>query len=104
MDGILEELLRLEDVKHHALIDIDPAAYERSVRAQLDLADDPRISIEARSGSDKLLAFSKLARLNAGLYQSLLSTAPWLIAANKSYTGHGRIAETSVTRSFSAEA
>ena len=71
MDGILEELLRLEDRKRLALIDLNAALYEDSVREQARLIEDPGISAEARSWPDKLLTFSKLARLNADLYANL---------------------------------
>jgi len=35
MDGLVEELLRLESAKHKALVEIDASAYDASVRAQL---------------------------------------------------------------------
>jgi hypothetical protein len=103
MDGIVDELLRLEDVKHHALIGLDSAMYDRSVREQAILLEDSRLSAEARQASDKLLAFSKLASLNSNLYQNLLTTTPW-VANAAAYTGTGRISTTSIVpRSFSAE-
>jgi hypothetical protein len=103
MDGILDELLRLEDAKHHALIGLDPAKYDRSVREQAVLLEDNRLSSEARRASDKLLAFSKLASLNSNLYQNLLTTTPWL-ANSGAYTGTGHLSTTTAPRSFSAEA
>ena len=103
MDGILDQLLRLEDAKHHALIGLDSATYDRSVRAQVALLDDNRLSAEARKDSDKLLAFSKLANLNSNLYQNLLMTAPW-VANPRAYTGTGHFSTTAAPRSFSAEA
>jgi hypothetical protein len=103
MDGIVDELLRLEDAKHHALIGLDPATYDRSVREQAALLEDNRLSGEARKASDKLLAFSKLASLNSNLYQNLLTTTPWL-AGPDAYTGSGRMSTTAASRSFSAEA
>jgi len=103
MDGILDELLRLEDAKHHALIGLDSAMYDRSVREQAVLIEDSRLSSEARKASDKLLAFSKLASLNSNLYQNLLTTTPWL-ANPRAYTGSGRLSTTTAPRSFSAEA
>ena len=104
MDGILEELLRLEDAKHHALVGLDSAVYEDSVRKQVRLLDDPGISAAARLGSDKLLAFSKIASINTSLYENLLATTPWIVAPSRSYTGRGHIAEPPSTRGFSAEA
>jgi hypothetical protein len=103
MDGILDELLRLEDAKHRALIGLDSAMYDRSVREQAVLLEDSRLSSEARKASDKLLAFSKLASLNSNLYQNLLTTTPWL-ANPGAYTGAGRLSATTAPRSFSAEA
>jgi hypothetical protein len=103
MDGILDELLRLEGAKHHALIGLDSATYDRSVRAQVALLDDNRLSSEARKASDKLLAFSKLASLNSNLYQNLLTTAPWVVNP-RAYTGTGHFSTTTAERSFSAEA
>jgi hypothetical protein len=103
MDGILDELLRLEDAKHQALIGLDPAAYDRSVQEQTLLLDDNRLSAEARRASDKLLAFSKLASLNTSLYQNLLSTTPWL-ANSRGYSGAGHLMTTATPRRFTAEA
>lgn len=102
MDGILDELLRLEDAKHHALIVLDSATYDRSVREQTALLEDSRLSAEASKASDKLLAFSKLASLNTNLYQNLLTTTPWL-ATPRAYTGSGRMASAPAPRSFSAQ-
>ena len=106
MDGIVDELLRLEDAKHQALIGLDAATYDRSVREQTALIEDTRLSAEARKASDKLLAFSKLANLNTHLFQNLLTVTPWL-ADSRGYTGAGRLAMTVVPRnssSFSVEA
>ena len=103
MDGILDELLRLEDAKHRALIGFDPEIYDRSVREQAALVEDTRLSAEARKASDKLLTFSKLARLNSSLYQNLLTTTPWLAIA-RAYNGSGQMSMTTAQRSFSAEA
>jgi len=103
MDGIIDELLRLEDAKHHALIRLDPAIYDRAVREQTALLQDTRLTAEARKGSDKLVAFSKLASLNSSLYQNLLTITPW-VANPRAYTGNGQISMTTAPRSFSAEA
>ena|ERR1700704_5421915 len=104
MDGIFEELLRLEGAKHAALIHLDAESYEASVQKQVQLIDDPGISAAARNGSDKLLAFSKLANINTSLYENLLATAPWITVGSRSYTGQGHISEPAVARGFSAEA
>jgi hypothetical protein len=103
MDGILEELLRLEGAKNRALIDLTPEVYEASVQKQVSLIDDPGISEAARTGADKLLAFSKLNNFNTSLYENLMATAPWIAAANRSYTGQGQIADLDATHAFSAE-
>ena len=68
MDGILEELLRLEDAKHHALLNADEVAYDDYVCEQIRLLDDPQISTESRWSPSKLLEFSKRVNVNASLY------------------------------------
>jgi hypothetical protein len=103
MDGIVDELLRLEDAKHQALIGLDAAAYDRSVQEQTALLEDSRLSSEARKASDKLLAFSKLASLNISLYQNLFTTTPWL-AQTRGYSGAGRLMNSAAPRRFAAEA
>jgi len=103
MDGILKELLRLEGAKNRALIDLDPAAYEDSVQKQIGLINDPGIPEAARSDKDTLVAISKLSSFNTTLYENLLATAPWILAASRSYTGQGQIADPAVTHAFSAE-
>jgi hypothetical protein len=103
MDGILEELLRLEGVKNRALIDLDPAAYEDSVQRQIGLINDPGISEAARTGKETLAAISKLSNFNTSLFENLLATAPWILAASRSYTGQGQIEDPAATHAFSAE-
>ena len=103
MDGILEELLRLEGVKNRALIDLDPAAYEDSVQKQIVLINDPGLMEAARTGKETLAAISKLSNFNTTLYENLLATAPWILAASRSYTGHGQIEDPAATHAFSAE-
>ena len=103
MDGILEELLRLEDAKHRALISLDSEVYEDSVQKQVRLLDDPAISTATRTDTEKLLAFSKLAGSNRILYENILATAPWNVAPIRRYTGQGQIVEPS-EHGFSAEA
>src|SRR4051812_36141462 len=103
MDGILEELLRLEGVKNRALIDLDPAAYEDSVQKQIGLINDPGISEAARTGKETLAAISKLSNFNTSLYENLLATAPWILGASRNYTGQGRIEDHAATHAFSAE-
>jgi hypothetical protein len=101
MDGILEELLRLEDAKHKALISCDASIYDSCVREQARLIELPGIPREARSSVDKLLAFSKLASLNASLYFNLISTLT--ASPSQSYNGTGRIADAAAARRVLAE-
>ena len=75
MDGILEELLRLEGAKNHALIDLDSEVYEDSVQKQIGLINDPGLPEAARSDKDTLVAISKLSSFNTTLYENLLATA-----------------------------
>ena len=103
MDGILEELLRLEGVKNRALIDLDPAVYEETIQKQIVLIHDPGISEAARTGKETLLAISKLSNFNTTLYENLLATAPWILAASRSYTGQGHVEDPAATHAFSAE-
>ena len=103
MDGILEELLRLEGVKNRALIDLDAAVYEDSVQKQIGLINDPGISEAAHASRETLVAISKLSHFNTSLYENLLATAPWILAASRSYTGQGQIAAPIATHAFSAE-
>ena len=103
MDGILEELLRLEAVKNRALIDLDPAVYEEAVHKQIDLINDPGISEAAGTGQETLLAISKLSNFNTTLYENLLATAPWILAASRSYTGGGQMEDPTATHAFSTE-
>ena len=103
MDGILEELLRLEGVKNRALIDLDPEVYEDSVQKQIGLINDPGITEAARSDADTLVAISRLNSFNTTLYENLLATAPWILAASRSYTGQGEMDHPAATHAFSAE-
>jgi hypothetical protein len=103
MDGILEELLRLEGVKNRALIDLDPATYEDSVQKQIGLINDPELLEAARTGKETLVAISKLSHFNTILYENLLATAPWILAPSRSYTGQGQIEDPAATHEFSAE-
>jgi len=104
MEGILEELLRLENVKHHALLTLNSEVYEGSVSQQNSLIDNTGFSAADKSGSVNLLAFSKLARLNSSLYENLLSTAPWVEMARRSYSDQGIPTDSSTSNGFSVEA
>jgi hypothetical protein len=70
MDGILEQLLRLEDAKHHALLEADAVAYDDYVRKQTGLINNPRISCEAQLFPGKMLELSRLANDNSRVFLS----------------------------------
>lgn len=103
MDGILEELLRLESAKHQALLTLNSEVYEDSVQQQNSLIDNPGFSASDRAGSGNLLAFSKLAGINASLYENLLSTAPWLDMERSGYSGQGYRNDVPAAHGFSVE-
>lgn len=88
MDGLVEELLRLENAKHSVLISIDAPAHEASVREQLMLLSKYEAATTRLTGVDRLRALSQLITLNTRLLRNLLSTAPlfWLTANGYSAT------------------
>jgi len=105
MDGLVEELLRLEGVKHKALVEIDAASYDAIVREQMRL-----LAISRKTASSKatdvrrLLALSQLITLNTRLLHNLVSTSP-LFAFNKNgYTAKGRASMPAISRRVSVEA
>ena len=90
MDGIVEALLRLEGVKHTALIEGNAPAYEESVSAQLHLLDSvPDMDPIARRTPDKLLALSLLIRHNIALFLNLASTSVAFSLSCTSYSSLG---------------
>ena len=92
MDGLVEELLRLESAKHKALILIDACAYDASVREQLRLvADSKQSPPRTVSNVEQLLALSQLITLNTRLLQNLLSTTPLFAISGNGYTASGRV-------------
>jgi hypothetical protein len=103
MDGILDQLLRLESAKHRALIESNAADYEANVRAQLRLVDDnpglPRCASEAPGQAAVL---SKLIRLNTALVLNLISASPVLRLIQTAYTREGSPEELTDSR-FSVE-
>jgi len=103
MDGILDELLRLEGAKNRALIELDSEDYEESVQKQVRLLDDPEFSKATAADPEKLLAYSKLAHRNKVLYENLLATAPWIVASSRSYTDQGQVMEPPASHGFSVE-
>ena len=104
MDGLVEELLRLEDAKHKALVSIDASAYDENVRKQMLLLSSSRTVQTVPADVDRLLALSQLITLNTRLLQNLISTSP-LFAFNKNgYTAKGRASAPAVSRRVSVEA
>ena len=73
MDGLVEELLRLEDAKHKALVAIDASAYDDNVRKQMRLLSKSNATQAAKTADvDCLLALSQLITLNTRLLQHLV--------------------------------
>ena len=103
MDGLVEELLRLESAKHEALILIDASAYDASVREQMRLLADFRIPLTGLTGVDRLLALSQLITLNTRLLQNLISTTPLFGLSAEGYTANGALPEPPVPRRVSVE-
>ena len=87
MDGTVDQLVQLEEEKRRTLIALDVEGYERAVSAQADLIP----TLPPPQGEDvaKLKAFTRLADLNAQLFENLLTTTT--TAANGLlYTDDGR--------------
>ena len=91
MDGLVEELLRLEDAKHKALVAIDASAYDDNVRKQMLLLSSSKSVETAPAQVDRLLALSQLITLNTRSLQNLVSTTPWFAFSEKSYTAKGKV-------------
>jgi hypothetical protein len=89
MDGLVEELLRLESAKHKALIEIDASAYDAHVRTQLRLLTASKGSAENVTNVERLLALSQLITLNTRLLQNLISTSPLFAFSKNGYTSKG---------------
>ena len=71
MDGLVEQLLRLESAKHQALIEIDASAYDAHLERQLRLLCGSRKSVDTTANVERLLALSQLITLNRRLLQNL---------------------------------
>ncbi|HEY2382966.1 MAG TPA: hypothetical protein VGK48_17455 [Terriglobia bacterium] len=67
MDGLVNELLRLESAKHKALVEIDASSYDASVCAQRRLIAISRDATDCVSDLERLLALSQLITLNTRL-------------------------------------
>ena len=93
MDGLVDELLRLEDAKHKALVSIDAPAYDDNVRKQMVLLAASDAGHRGRVADvDRILALSQLITLNTRLLQNLVSTTPWFAFSGNSYSSNGRVA------------
>ena len=104
MDGLVEELLRLESAKHKALVEIDANAYDTHVQTQLRLLSVSRNTTDKTTNVERLLALSQLITLNTRLLHNLVSTSP-LFAFNKNgYTAKGRASMPVISRRVSVEA
>ena len=104
MDGLVEELLRLESAKREALVLIDAAAYEASVREQMRLLTVCRDSCKKVSNLDQLLSLSQLITLNTRLLQNLISTNPRFAFNHNGYNAQGNMSAPAVSRRVSVEA
>ena len=105
MDGLVEELLRLEDAKHKALVAIDASAYDDNVRKQMHLLATSRADQSGPAADvDRLLALSQLITLNTRLLQNLVSTTPWFAFSGNSYTSNGSVAAGQTSGRVSVEA
>jgi hypothetical protein len=93
MQGIVQELLRLEYAKEKALINGDAPAYDESVRAQLHALDSTTtiLASEARQHPDQLKDLAKLVRRNIALFWNLMSVSPAFERSRGGYTALGGI-------------
>ena len=103
MDGLVEELLRLESAKHEALILIDASAYEANVHEQMRLLAVSKVPMMNVTNIDRLLALSQLITLNTRLLQNLISTTPLFGLSAEGYTANGALPEPPVPRRVSVE-
>jgi hypothetical protein len=90
MDGIIEELFRLEQAKQDALISVDSSAYESGVHEQMRLLASSHDSVVTGESVECVRALSRLIATNARLLQNLLSTTP-LFDFRGNYTAGGRV-------------
>jgi hypothetical protein len=104
MDGLVEELLRLESAKHEALVRIDAAAYETNVCEQMRLLSVCKDTRKRVSNLERLLTLSQLITLNTRLLQNLISTNPRFAFNQNGYTAQGNMSAPVVSRRVSVEA
>jgi hypothetical protein len=98
MDGLLEELLRLENAKHRALVLIDAPAYDATVREQMRLLAASKDSLSKVPSLERLLVLSQLITLNTRLLQNLISTNPLFDVSGNGYSAKGRVNAPAVSR------
>jgi hypothetical protein len=104
MEGILQELVRLECAKQKALIEGNAPVYEDSVRAQLHALDSTSsLETVARRYPDCLHSLAKLMRQNMVLFWNLMSVSPAFELSRVGYTSEGAI-ETQVGGRVQVEA
>jgi hypothetical protein len=90
MNGIVEALLRLEGVKHKALIEANAQDYDESVRAQLHLLESAEdLAADAQTCPDTVLKLSLLIGQNTSLYQNLVSTSSLFVMNGMTYSPAG---------------
>src|SRR5438094_10576798 len=105
MDGLDEELLRLESAKYKALVETDAPASDANVRAQLRLVSASKKTLDKVANVERLLALSQLITLNTRLLQNLVSTTPWFaLGSNNGYNAKGRVSDVTTSRRISVEA
>ena len=104
MDGLVEELLRLERAKHKALVEIDAPAYDATVRAQLRLVSASKKTPGKLANVERLLALSQLITLNSRLLQNLISTTPWFAFSKNAYNAKDRVSAAAASRRISVGA
>ena len=104
MDGLLEELWRLENSKHTALILIDAAAYDTNVRAQIRLLEEAKDGMTGVTNVERLLALSQLITLNTRLLHNLMSTTPLFNMIGNAYAADGRVSVGQAPQRVSMEA
>ena len=104
MDGLVEELLRLESAKHKALVEIDAPAYDAHVRKQLRLLSLTRKPADDSTSVERLLALSQLITLNTRLLDNLVSTSPLFAFSKNGSTMAGHISIPVTPRRVSGDA
>jgi hypothetical protein len=104
MDGLVEELLRLENAKHKALVSIDAPTYDASIREQLRLLDASKGSLTTTGNVGELLTLSQLITVNTRLLENLLSTTPLVHLSAHYYTAEGRMSVEPTSGRVSVEA